>query len=257
MPFNSAEFRQFCARWNISMVTSSPTYYRSHGLVERCVQIVKQMLRKSRELGEDSFLALLELRNTPLSGIGFSPAELSLSRRLCTMVPVMANTLVPWVVSNAREKLLQNQVHQKKDYDRGTRPLAPLEAGDTVRVRISSTWEPAQVTGKCDTPRSYDVITSGGQHLRRNRSQLLATKGPPPIVLQDVESNVPGEGPGQPSHSVPISSHELQPSNPTAEKSVVPSNDQPCTSHTSPSSTGTVRTRYGRTVKPPVRFGFS
>ena len=67
MPFNSLQFRQFCAQWGIVISTSSPNYYRSHGLVERFVGIMKQMLRKSLESHDDSFLSLLELRNQGLT----------------------------------------------------------------------------------------------------------------------------------------------------------------------------------------------
>ena len=65
MPFDSAEFRRFAESWDIDVVTSSPTYAKSHGQVERTVQSMKHMLRKAHDAGKDSFLALLEFRNTP------------------------------------------------------------------------------------------------------------------------------------------------------------------------------------------------
>jgi hypothetical protein len=272
MPFNSAEFRQFCTSWGIDMVTSSPTYYRSHGLVERCVQIIKQMLRKSREAGDDSFQALLELRNTPLSGIGYSPAELLMSRRLRTMVPVMASALTPKVVNNAREILLQRQVGQKKDYDRGTRPLAPLKVGDTVRVRIGSTWEPGIVSGTYNTPRSYEVTTANGQQLRRNRSHLLATKEPAPAIHNDMSGNTPAsDQTNQTRPEQPVDEHQTtEPQTPnanrfqqseenTASQDIDDRNTTAVNRATGNDSQlpGAVRTRYGRTVRPPVRYGYS
>ncbi len=246
MPFNSTEFRKFCTSWGINVITSSPTYYRSHGLVERCVQIVKQMLRKSRESGDDSFQALLELRNAPLSGIGYSPAELLMSRRLRTMVPVLASTLAPQVVQKAREALLQRQVKQKTDYDRGTRALPHLEAGDTVRVRSGSTWEPAQVTGTCNTPRSYDVITANGQQLRRNRSHLLATKEPAPSIHHEITDD-----PVIPTDN----GNDVQPA--ARSEAAKPASSSGSSSSQNAAAEGTLRTRYGRQVKPPVRFGYN
>jgi hypothetical protein len=265
MPFNSVEFRQFCTNWGINMVTSSPNYYRSHGLVERCVQIIKQMLRKSKESGEDSFQGLLELRNTPLSGIGYSPAELSMSRRLRTMVPVISSTLSPKVVVNARERLLQRQIVQKKDYDRGTRLLKPLEVGDTVRVRSGKTWEPALVTGKYDTPRSYDVTTDLGQHLRRNRSHLLATPGMPyEMNVSNPEADETDNNHHQ-STDDPSPAGQQSPSTNRFKENI---NQEHTSSQDMPNSSpvtcapggggqpaGISRTRYGRIVKPPVRFG--
>jgi hypothetical protein len=185
MPFNSVEFRQFCKEWKIELATSSPNYYRSHGQVERYVGVIKQMMKKDKESGDDPYLSLLELRNTPLTDIGYSPAELLMSRRLRSCVPVDTRTLTPQVVMKAREKLEERQDKQKRYYDRGTRELSKLEAGDTVRVHNGRSWEPAVVTSKYDTPRSYGVITSQGQELRRNRSHLRATNEPTPAIIHN------------------------------------------------------------------------
>ena len=68
MPFNSVKFKDFAGKWEIEVVTSTPHYPKSNGLVERNVQIVKQSLRKADESKQDAFLALVELRNSPSSG---------------------------------------------------------------------------------------------------------------------------------------------------------------------------------------------
>ena len=36
-------------------------------------------------------------------------------------------------------------------------------------------WRPAVVTAQRDEPRSYDILTSSGQHYRRNRHHLRRT----------------------------------------------------------------------------------
>ena len=77
------------------MVTSSPHYPKSNGLVERNVQTVKQLLRKADESKQDAFLALLEFRNTPISGMEDSPAELLMSRKLRTRLPTFKSLLEP------------------------------------------------------------------------------------------------------------------------------------------------------------------
>lgn len=41
MPFNSVKFKDFASKWEIEVVTSSPHYPKSNGLVERNVQTVK------------------------------------------------------------------------------------------------------------------------------------------------------------------------------------------------------------------------
>ena len=111
MPFNSLKFKNFASDWEIEVVTSSPHYPKSNGLVERNVQTVKQLLRKADESKQDAFLALLEFRNTPISGMEDSPAELLMSRKLRTRLPTFKSLLEPQArsTSQVRHKLLSRQ----------------------------------------------------------------------------------------------------------------------------------------------------
>ena len=76
MPFSRTAFHNFAATWGFSLVTSSPLYPKLNGQSERFVQTVKNMMRKTMKEGKEPHLALLEYRNTPLSGISYSPAQL-------------------------------------------------------------------------------------------------------------------------------------------------------------------------------------
>ena len=57
---------------------------QSHGLVERNVQIIKQVLKKADESKQDPFITLVEFCSSPISGMEESPAELPTSRKLKT-----------------------------------------------------------------------------------------------------------------------------------------------------------------------------
>lgn len=57
---------------------------QSHGLVERNVQIIKQVLKKADESKQDPFITLVEFCSSPISGMEESPAELPMSRKLKT-----------------------------------------------------------------------------------------------------------------------------------------------------------------------------
>jgi len=70
MPINSREFKSFASSWNFHIVTSSPTYPQSNGLVERNVQTIKRLFKKAQDEGKD---IEMEFRNTPLDE---SPAQL-------------------------------------------------------------------------------------------------------------------------------------------------------------------------------------
>ena len=79
--FISSEFKSFTDYYNINHSTSSPTLARSNGKAEKGVGIVKKLLKKAAEKGEDQYLAMLNYRAAPLD-CGYSPAELLMNRRL-------------------------------------------------------------------------------------------------------------------------------------------------------------------------------
>nr|XP_054920277.1 uncharacterized protein LOC129381440 [Dermacentor andersoni]XP_054933339.1 uncharacterized protein LOC129387794 [Dermacentor andersoni] len=111
-------------------------------------------------------------QSTPLE-CGWSPAEILQGRSLRTTLPTVQ-------VGQSRRV----DKRQQTDYSRG--PLAPLNNGETVRIKDSSSWRrKARVLQSSGQPRSYVVMTEDGQLLRRNREHLLPTResfrlsGPP------------------------------------------------------------------------------
>ena len=62
--FVSDEFARFCTKWSIVHYTSSPGHQQSNGKAEAAVKTYKTMLKRTSQLHEDQWLALLELRNT-------------------------------------------------------------------------------------------------------------------------------------------------------------------------------------------------
>lgn len=72
VPFASQEMRKFANMWGIKLFYSSPGYPQSNRLAERTVQTVKRVLKKALCSGEDIHLALLSLRNTPVTGLSIS-----------------------------------------------------------------------------------------------------------------------------------------------------------------------------------------
>ena len=68
--YASQLFTEFAKAYQFDHATSSPRYPRSNGMSERAVQTVKKLLKKAKKSGNDPYLALLELRNTPIDGLG-------------------------------------------------------------------------------------------------------------------------------------------------------------------------------------------
>ena len=174
--FSSREYKLFAEQWGFDHITTSPLHPQSNGLAERSVQIIKRMLKKSLATGQDIYLNLLELRNTMIGELG-SPAQLLMSRRLQTSLPVKPTQLEPKVINPEHVKsiLEKNSRQQKKYYDKGSKSLAPLHIGDSVYIQLDKHWRPATVTDIADTPRSYIVTTTEGKTYRRNRRHIQQT----------------------------------------------------------------------------------
>ncbi|KAK3727149.1 hypothetical protein QZH41_004441 [Actinostola sp. cb2023] len=181
--YSSAEFAKFAAVWKFSHVTSSPKYPQSNGLAEKTVQTVKRTLEKAKRDGKDPYLAMLEQRNTPVGNYK-SPAQLSMARRLRSILPCTTSHLLPETTSHQETmvRFQKKQAEQKANYDRSATPLPSLHTGETVRIQRDGDWKPAKVIEVADTPRSYRVETPDGAVYRRNRKHLHQDKSASPKV---------------------------------------------------------------------------
>ena len=63
-------------------ITSSPKFPQSNGLVERTIQTIKNIIKKSKD--QDIYIALLNYRTSPMKDL-HSPAEILMGRKIRTM----------------------------------------------------------------------------------------------------------------------------------------------------------------------------
>ena len=241
MPFNSSEFRKFARQWHFSIITTSPNYPQSNGLIKRNVQTIKRLYKKAME-GNNSFdLALLEYRNTPISGMDLSPAQLLMSRRLRSTLPMTHSLLTPTINEDVTERLKDRQEKQQVYYNRGARPLPPLSEGDTVQYKTGKSWRPAVVISRClEAPRSYLIKNDNNRSIRRNRRHLKKTpQNRTRLLSYDDDDNDTHED----DHAV----HERQQVPNCAEQ--LPSTEEHLTNE--PASRVS---RYGRPINPPQRY---
>ena len=84
--FASKEFFNFVRNYQFQHITSSQIFSQSSGFVERTTQTAKKLLKKACDDGSDPHLAILELRNTPIQGVGLSPMQLLMGRRVKTLI---------------------------------------------------------------------------------------------------------------------------------------------------------------------------
>ena len=133
------------------------------------------MLKKVQSGNDDPYIALLEYRNTQLEGIGLSPAQLLMGRRLKSKLPASTTLLTPENRAQVQDNLKCRQIKQKSYFDRQTQKLPDLRTGENVRIQKGDTWQPAVVVERHQLPRSFIVRTQDGRVYRRNRKHLLKT----------------------------------------------------------------------------------
>ena len=133
------------------------------------MQTIKNLVKKAKEGMKDEQLALLEFRNTPISGLQESPAQLLMSQRLRLTLPMTTPMLEPQINVNVKEKLKHRQTTQKKHYDKTVKILPTLQPNDTVRYQGKHSWEPAVVLYSTKVSRDKTfTVRSPCEYLRKN-----------------------------------------------------------------------------------------
>lgn len=164
--FASSDFASFARTWGFDHVTSSPHYPQSNGEVERAVQTIKNLMKKC----DDEYLGLLMYRNTPLAN-GFSPAQLSMGRRLKTRVPCTPESLLPQTPDSGILKRKEKVYREKMtvDYNRRHSVVAPEDLSPGVKVWVPDLQKQGTIVQQHEAPRSFIIKTSDGGLVRRNR----------------------------------------------------------------------------------------
>ena len=104
------------------------------------MKIAKRILRKSQSSGEDTYIALLNLRNTPTEGLNNSPTQKLFGRRTKSMMPTAEANLRPGYIDPSREGELK-VYRPALTAPSGRRDLKRLHIGDTVRMQPIRTGE--------------------------------------------------------------------------------------------------------------------
>ena len=154
-PFLSTEFKLFLKRNGIKHITSQPYMPSINGPAERLVQTFKQRMKSSSDsiLGPQKLAKiLLQLRSTPHTMTGKSPAELLFNRKL----RIRLDLIKPNFVLDMREK----QESKAKSCK-----LRSFEPGKNVKVRNYRSGLPKWSDGVILSRRgtvSYEVRVNGG-----------------------------------------------------------------------------------------------
>jgi len=177
-PQFGAQFKLWCDEKNISHELSAPYNPKSNGLAESGVKIVKNIILKCIETGEDPRRALYEWRNVPRLD-GFSPAQLMFGRRQFTSVPAHSSAFSPIDVNQAMEA--KDKVFKSAsgyhNFQTGFLPELPSGVKAIAQHPKTGLWsEECTIIRKRPDQLSYDV-DFGGRSAIRSRKMLRVKKG--------------------------------------------------------------------------------
>ena len=139
-PCYSAEtFTKLIADYSVNHITSSPHYPQSNGLIEKYVQIVKNLFYKAQEEGTDLYKSLMIYRNTLLSNRLQSPMQILQSQTARIQLP-MSN------VARTQQGLGSEQLRMNSKNEH--LPTHDLHIGQSVMYLnpVNRRWYPAIIT---------------------------------------------------------------------------------------------------------------
>ena len=207
-PMHSHQFLEFLKNWQVQHRVSSVGYAQSNGRAELAVKTAKRIVYDNAapngSLNTDKVVAaVLQYRNTPIQGIGLSPAQLLLHRHLRDCIPAHPSLYKPhaeWVTAaHQREELLARRNEKlKTEYNRRTHLLPPLSIGDLVIIQDqqSKRWKKSGVVVETLPYRQYTIRMDGsGRTTLRNRrflKKIINVKPqiiPSPVVIMDPKAD--------------------------------------------------------------------
>ena len=194
-PFKSHEWPQFLKQWGIRWRLSSANFPQSNGRAELAVKTCKRMLQNNTDgtgrLDTAKFTqALLQYRNTPIMGLGMSPAYMLYGRQLRDALPSVPSGLT-YVERYGKPQSVWDDIRRQREishsrkqaevverYDRDKHPLTPLLVMDSVSIQNQHgahplRWDRTGHVVERLANRQYMVKCDGsGRVLLRNRAHL-------------------------------------------------------------------------------------
>lgn len=252
-PFNSVKMKEFAKQFNVVLQFSSPRYPQSNGLAEKGVAVAKGILKRVTASGKRETFAygVLEYNNSPVATLGRSPSELFHGRVLKSGLAVSESVLNRKCISEKEIRIAidSKREKQKSYYDRGAKELCRLNEGDAVMFRkTSKLWEYGKIV-RSMRDRSYLVKDSIGNHFQRNRRHISRCRANKDVVVGYFDDDEIGDESTNSDSSEDSTYESFQ------EESGGASTESETTAE--PASTRSEQqytTRYGRSIRPPLRL---
>ena len=179
--FTSSIFQDFLKTWGVKHRLSSVAYPQSNGRAELAVKTARRIVLGSTSAdgsldNDRAARAVLQYRNTPVQGVGLSPAQMLLHRNLRDELPARPQYYKPhpeWVfAASQREKsLFKRDAKLIEGYNRNAHTLPILNVGDEVTVQNKNKrWDRTGKIVEALDNRQYRIkIDGSGRVTIRNR----------------------------------------------------------------------------------------
>ena len=163
-PCYSAEiFTKLVRDYSVNHIASSPHYPQSNGLVEKYVQIVKNLFYKAKKGSTDLYKSLMIYRNTPLSHKLQSPLQILQSQTARTQLPMSSAARIQQGLGSEQLRTNNKNEHfPTHDYHIG-------QSAMHLNL-INKSWYPAKIRSLCQEPRSYNIETDDGTIYRKTQN---------------------------------------------------------------------------------------
>lgn len=168
MVFNSWYSRNFeIGQWS-SIFLKEP---RGNGLVERSVEIVKNMLRKCSMANTEPG------RKSPRSETIGSPCQLLMSRRTRTAFPISHKALKLQIVTGVPSNLDMLSTKQRNYGNKNAKQSQDFKIADQIIYQTDHrSWKSSKVTKRTENPRSVIITNNDGRSYTRNSSNIRKSK---------------------------------------------------------------------------------
>ena len=165
---------------------SSPYYHQSNGRVERAIQTVRKIFKKSKSDVEVT-KALLAYHDTPISNELPSPAELFLNRRINTR---LVHFHQPSTLSDEQKQCLQNKraLHLKPGV-KGGHVYTPDQTVWFTDETLAD-WKPGIIESRDQHPDSYWLINTENDHRIRRNKHNIKPRYPPRLTQSHTKQAV-------------------------------------------------------------------
>lgn len=240
--FASREFRDFCQRNFVKQIFTAPYFPQSNGLAERFVQMVKRALRiavmdtPSDTMHQKVQTFLLAYRRAPVMGLGRSPAEMMLQRRIRTRIDLLSGPAQSCGLSepspSAGQAVWFRTFHGSRNWDQGT---IVQQHGDVM----------------------FEVKDMQGRTHRRHKSQIrrdTTTRSQPPSQASTADSDWSYDSSAMPAREPVIVEERPEPEADDAREAEPPAPEVPVPPPGRSGIPVADPRRSARPKKPPVRL---